>query len=133
MKAACLPATMLLAAAPSLACTVPATGEGWRQLESSRYIVAYRPQPAPAVGQLFSLDVALCAKTGGLPDRLRVDAYMPAHRHGMNYEPSIQPVAAGQYRAEALLLHMPGRWEFIIELNADGRTERLSAPFDLGG
>lgn len=133
MKAAGLAAALLLAAAPSRACDVPVTGEGWRQLESSRYIVAYRPQPAPAVGQLFALDVALCVKTGGMPDRLRVDAYMPAHRHGMNYEPGIQPVAAGRYRAEALLLHMPGRWELIIELNADGRTERLSAPFDLDG
>jgi hypothetical protein len=51
----------------------------------------------------------------------------------MNYVPSVRIVAEGLYRAEGLMLHMPGRWEFLFELSADGRTDRLAAPFDLDG
>jgi hypothetical protein len=123
----------VLAANTAAACTPPAVGTGWQQLESARYIVAFRPQAAPAVGQLFALDLALCAKSGALPQRIQVDAHMPAHRHGMNYRPSLQPVAEGVYRAEGLMLHMPGRWEFLFDLSADGRTDRLVAPLDLDG
>jgi hypothetical protein len=133
MKAAAAFAIALTAAGPSEACTLALSGEGWQQLETTRYVVAFRPQPAPSVGQLFTLDLALCAKAGDLPQRVQVDAWMPAHRHGMNYAPSVQALPEGRYRAEGLLLHMPGRGEFQFELSADGRTDRLAAPFDLDG
>ena len=133
MRAAAAFAIALTAAGASEACTLTLGGEGWQQLETARYIVAFRPQPAPSVGQLFTLDLALCAKAGALPQRVQVDAWMPAHRHGMNYAPSVQALPEGRYRAEGLLLHMPGRWEFQFELSADGRTDRLAAPFDLDG
>jgi hypothetical protein len=123
----------LLVVNTAQACVVPASGAGWQQLESNRYVVAFRPHSAPAVGQLFALDLALCAKSGAPPQRVQVDAHMPAHRHGMNYVPSVQTVAEGLYRAEGLMLHMPGRWEFLFDLSADGRTDRLAAPFDLDG
>jgi hypothetical protein len=123
----------LLVANAAQACVVPTSGTGWQQLESNRYVVAFRPHTAPSVGQLFALDLALCAKSGTPPQRVQVDAHMPAHRHGMNYVPSMQIVAEGLYRAEGLMLHMPGRWEFLFDLSADGRTDRLAAPFDLDG
>jgi hypothetical protein len=126
-------AATLLVANAAAACAVPVTGAGWQQLESPRYVVAFRAQSTPAVGQLFALDLALCAKSGALPQRIQVDAHMPAHRHGMNYRPSLLPVADGVYRAEGLMLHMPGRWEFLFDLSADGRTDRVAAPFDLDG
>src|SRR5262249_30288616 len=124
---------VLMATGASQACTLPVSGEGWQQLETPRYVVAFRPQPTPAVGKLFTLDLALCAKSGGMPQHVQVDAWMPAHRHGMNYAPSVQALPDGRYRAEGLLLHMPGRWEFQFKLSADGRTDRLAAPFDLDG
>jgi hypothetical protein len=123
----------LLVANAAQACAVPVSGAGWQQLESNRYVVAFRPQSAPAVGQLFALDLVLCAKTGALPQRVQVDAHMPAHRHGMNYAPSVQALEGGRYRAEGLMLHMPGRWEFLFDLSADGRSDRVAAPFDLDG
>ena len=123
----------LLVANTAQACVMPAISAGWQQLESTRYVVAFRPHAAPSVGQLFALDFALCAKSGAPPQRVQVDAHMPAHRHGMNYVPSVQIVAEGLYRAEGLMLHMPGRWEFLFELSTDGRTDRLAAPFDLDG
>jgi hypothetical protein len=44
---------------------------------------------------------------------------MPEHRHGMNYKPGIRPVGAGRFRAEGLMFHMPGRWEFVFDLGGE--------------
>jgi hypothetical protein len=114
MRRAVAFAAVMALAPTAQACGLAVTGEGWRQLESPRYVMAFRPQTAPSVGQLFAIDLALCAKSGGLPQRVQVDAHMPAHRHGMNYAPSVQSLPDGRYRAEGLMLHMPGQWEFLF-------------------
>ena len=60
--------------------------------------------------------------------RLLLGEGHPAHRHGMNYRPSISALGGGRFRAEGLLFHMPGRWELVFELRADGKTERAAHP-----
>jgi hypothetical protein len=50
---------------------------------------------------------------------------MPAHRHGMNYAAAVKPLGGGRYRAEGLLFHMAGEWEFVFVLRAGGATQRL--------
>jgi cytochrome c peroxidase len=124
-----------LAAAPlalcgaALACT-PALDGGTR-LESPRFALAFRTE-AIAVGRHFALELAVCAKDGGpLPESVKVDAHMPEHRHGMNYLPELRPLGAGRWRAEGLMFHMPGRWEFVFELRAGGVSERLAHPYAL--
>ena len=69
------------------------------------------------VGRHFALDIGVCAKSGPAPQHLKVDAHMPEHRHGMNYAPSMKQPGPGRWRAEGLLLHMPGRWEFVFEVD----------------
>jgi hypothetical protein len=97
--------------------------------------LAYAVQPHPlVVGRHFALDIVVCPRPRpGLaaPVALRVDADMPAHRHGMNYRPTVRALGAGRYRAEGLMLHMPGRWRLLFELSVDGRIERLSHDIDL--
>ena len=84
------------------------------------------------VGRHFSLDIVVCARGGAsLPLALRVDADMPAHRHGMNYRPTVRALGDGRYRADGLLLHMAGRWRLLFELTADGRLDRLAHELDL--
>jgi hypothetical protein len=58
--------------------------------------------------------------------RLRVDATMPEHRHGMNYRPVVSARSAA-YRAEGMLFHMPGRWDVTFDVEGNGRSERLTA------
>jgi hypothetical protein len=119
----------LAAAASSIAAAcVPDLPAGGRQIESARYVLTYRALPPPiAVSRHFALEFALCAKDGTMmPDNVRVDAYMPEHRHGMNYKVSVKPEGGGRYRAEGLMFHMPGRWELIFELRAAGLTDRLT-------
>jgi hypothetical protein len=89
-------------------------------------------QPAPAVGRHFGIDMVVCPRAGAsLPVSLRVDADMPAHRHGMNYRPTVRTLGEGRYRAEGLLFHMAGKWRLMFDLSADGRLERLSHEIDL--
>ena len=103
------------------------------EASSARHRVVFVPQPAPlASGRHFGLDITVSPRGGAtLPLALRVDADMPAHRHGMNYRPTVRALGEGRYRAEGLLLHMPGRWRFSFELSADGRLDRLSHEVDV--
>ncbi len=117
-----------LLAVPAYGCVPELSGGGTRTLEAGRYTLAYRASPPEIpLGKHFSLEIAVCANAGApLPDSVSVDAQMPEHRHGMNYKPSIRREAAGRYRADGLMLHMPGRWDFIFELRAAGRTDRVT-------
>ena len=118
----------LAACGAAEACTPALQGTA---LESPRYVLVFREQPI-AVGSHFALDIAVCAKPGNpLPRNIKVDAQMPEHRHGMNYAPSLKPLGPGRWRAEGLMFHMPGRWEFVFELDAAGKTDRLAAPYQL--
>ena len=95
-------------------------------IDSKKYTLAYRTQPEKVIGQHFVVEFALCAKEGAAaPESVRVDAYMPEHRHGMNYKTTVTG-GGGKYRAEGLMFHMPGRWKYIFEVRAAGATERLT-------
>ncbi|MEN9628582.1 MAG: hypothetical protein RJA10_1809 [Pseudomonadota bacterium] len=98
-----------------------------RQAASPRHQVAFALRPAPAVGRHFGIDLVVCPQAGAaMPQALRVDADMPAHRHGMNYRPTVQALGGGRYRVEGLLFHMAGAWRLMFELSADGRIDRLT-------
>lgn len=101
---------------------------GGKQVESARYSVGFRTQPERiAVGKHFSIELAICPKAGvQLPESVRVDAHMPEHRHGMNYKAEVVAAPGGRYRAEGLMFHMPGRWEFIFDVRSGGKTDRLA-------
>lgn len=101
---------------------------GARKVESERYVLAYRTEPAKlAIGAHFSVDLMICARDGAAaPDSVQVDAHMPEHRHGMNYRAVVKPAGNGRYRADGLMFHMPGRWEYVFEVRGSGRTDRLT-------
>ncbi len=100
------------------------------RLESARFVLAFKPE-AVSVAQHFSMDVAVCAKTSLVPESIKVDAHMPEHRHGMNYAPEVKPVGPGRWRAQGLMFHMPGKWEFVFEIRAAGKSDRMASAFQL--
>lgn len=116
----------MLAAAPAAAQSCPDLS-GASTLESDRYVLAYRTKPdRVAVGQHFSMELVVCAKSGQpMAETVRVDAHMPEHRHGMNYRTTVKAADSGRYQAEGFMFHMPGRWEFIFEIRAAGKTDRV--------
>jgi hypothetical protein len=101
---------------------------GAQRIESKGYVLAYRTEPAKIlVGEHFLVEFVVCAKEGvAAPASIRVDASMPDHRHGMNYRPSVTRRGPHQHRAEGLLFHMPGRWEFVFDVQGAGPVERLT-------
>ena len=109
----------LLAALQAPALAHAACGDGYPMRASQgAQAVALRSVPAAIpLDRHFVLELQLCPVPKGVTS-LRVDADMPAHRHGMNYKTRLVAAnaAAGRYRAEGLLFHMPGRWRFIVDL-----------------
>ena len=105
-----------------------ATLEGGTTMESPRHSIAYRTDPARvAVGRPFAVELVVCPKEAAATiEEVRVDAHMPEHRHGMNYKASVKPHGAvGRYRAEGLMFHMPGKWEFLFDVRDGTGIERL--------
>lgn len=114
-------------ASPTMAQPCPGL-TGATRVESGRYVLAYRTEPAKlAVGQHFMVEMAVCPKDGqAAPEAVRVDGFMPEHNHGMNYKAVVKAGEGGRYRADGMMFHMPGRWDFIFEVRGDGKTDRMT-------
>jgi hypothetical protein len=79
------------------------------------------------VGKPFSVDFEVCPRGASSSiERVSIDAWMPDHRHGMNYRPTLSGQAPGVIRADGLVFHMPGRWQVVFEVAIAGRTLRLT-------
>ena len=129
--------TVLLAAALAGAALArgdeacPATANGFERLGDGAAKIAYRWEPAELkVGQFFTAEVVTC--TPGFPDeRIRIDATMPAHGHGMSYRPREERIAPGHHRFTGLMLHMPGTWRFTFTLVRGDAGVQLTHDVDL--
>jgi cytochrome c peroxidase len=120
-------ATTGLVCKTAAACVPPVEGT---RLESPRFVLAFRPESI-SVAQHFAVEIGVCAKSAAKPELVKVDAHMPQHRHGMNYAPEVKPLGPGRWRAEGLMFHMPGKWEFVFEIRSAGTTDRLVSAFSL--
>ena len=77
------------------------------------------------VGEQFALSILLCGKAGD--SRVTaVDAQMPKHGHGMNYRARVAAGNDGDYTANGMILHMPGDWRLIVDVEQDGQAVRYS-------
>jgi hypothetical protein len=123
----------MCAAVPAWACTPQLSGVKANPLESKNYALVFRTQPEKIeIGKHFAVELALCQNDGAAaPESVRVNAHMPEHRHGMNYKTTVTSSGPGRYRAEGLMFHMPGRWEYIFEVRSAGTTERLTTSVQL--
>jgi hypothetical protein len=75
----------------------------------------------------FALDVQLCAKGGVSGAHLtKADASMPAHKHGMNYRPTIKPLGDGRFRIDGMMFHMAGQWQLAFEVQAGKEIIRFT-------
>lgn len=110
---------LALLAPAAQACELP--GGASQALKSGATTILYRTAPL-RVGEHFAVEFAVCPP----PEAVKLDAWMPEHRHGMNYKPSLEALGGGRYRAQGLMFHMAGRWEFVFEVRSGGRTERLA-------
>lgn len=80
------------------------------------------------VGEPFVMRVELCPASAKL---LRVDATMPEHRHGMNYQPSVKSLGNGLWQVEGMVWHMAGRWELRLDTELKGAPHKLTPSITL--
>lgn len=113
----------------AMPCPSAANGPPLRRIAGQHVDIAWRPlvDPVP-VGQPFAIEFEVCPNDVPTTkiDRLRVDAWMPEHKHGMNYRTTLSGTRPGPLRAEGLLFHMPGRWQVVFEMRAGERALRLT-------
>lgn len=79
--------------------------------------------PAPPMGSMFKLEAKITDASGKplTNAKVKLDATMPEHGHGMTTQPEIKELGDGRYVAEGMKLHMPGRWVFTADADADAR------------
>jgi hypothetical protein len=125
-------AVILLAATSARGdCLPQGSGEPMKTPPQGSVRAAIATSPANiTVGMPFDVGIALCGASSRI-ERIEIDATMPAHRHGMNYRPTIVAVADGRYQAKGMLFHMPGRWEVVVTVFAGARPERLTLDMDI--
>ena len=70
----------------------------------------------------FAAVVTLCHEQTSEVSGFELDARMPAHGHGMNYNPEISLLSSADgkttYNVEGLVFHMSGEWEWAIGFSA---------------
>ena len=110
---------------------LPANGK--QILKNPDYTVAFVPSVWPIpVGQHFNVVLQVCSASGKpIPSQLRIDAEMPAHRHGMNYRPTVKDLKEGKYQADGLMFHMPGRWRFNLQLGEGSQAIKLNRDLEI--
>ncbi len=79
------------------------------------------PDGGPPLNDYFSMEVLV---SGPEPDAVRVDADMPAHKHGMVSKPALTPLGDGRWQVDGMMLHMPGHWEVWVEVDRGEDTRR---------
>lgn len=100
------------------------------EADGARVAFVPRPQPVP-VGRHFDIDFVICGAALRSGAAVRVDADMPAHRHGMNYSARVEALPGGVLRARGLMFHMPGTWRVIFDLPLEGRTLRITREIEV--
>ena len=123
----------LVAGVPFAACACEPPAGFPLRADSPSYAVFFRTDPgAVDVGEYFSIEAVACAKAGGAaPGALKVDAQMPAHRHGMNSRATVERIAPGRFLARGMLFHMPGVWQFAFDVQGAGGSERATLELEL--
>jgi hypothetical protein len=89
-------------------------------VETPNFTIAYQPSlwPIP-VGKHFSVLIQVCNKiSNNVVSDIKIDADMPAHKHGMNYKTVITKQSETIYLAQGLMFHMPGQWRVLFEFES---------------
>ena len=126
MRVAIAAVALALAPNAAAACKLPKALAGAPEIETAQARVMWKRLDGPIrVGKPFALEVAGCLRAGAVA-RLRVDATMPAHGHGMNYKPTEKRLGPGWSRFDGFVFHMPGDWQISFDLFGPAGRIRLT-------
>ncbi len=96
--------------------------------------VKIQPQSAIDVSAAFAVQLTLCGND--LRDtEIQLDATMPKHGHGMNYTPestvTTHTDSQLSVRFDGVLLHMPGTWQWQVNVVRAGVQTALTHDFEI--
>lgn len=122
-----------LLAGAAQACEVPTLDKARKLDDGAGSSLVWRFVPAqPKIGEFFAIEFGGCALGGPLTaEAVRVDATMPAHRHGMNFKPRVTTVGPNLLRAEGMMFHMPGTWQLSFEQRSSAGIARLTTDVEI--
>ena len=124
-----LPIAAGLATISLAACSTPPSGH-----TTTTHDGAYLVRWNTTGGHAIELDeyFAIRAKVSPQAERVRIDALMPSHRHGMVNDATMQHEADGHWVAADMLFHMPGHWRVRFDITDDnGTVHRAEADVEL--
>jgi hypothetical protein len=134
MRLLAVVALLVMTAGPALACPMAPTDPGQDIVDANTgFTVRWHFVPAqPKVGEFTTIEFTLCRNGAAIPaESLRIDAIMPLHRHGMNFQPRITALGDATFRAEGLMFHMPGTWQLIFEQRTPGGPARVTTSVEI--
>lgn len=80
------------------------------------------PDGAVPLNRPFDVDVQMCLATDTPIEFFKLEATMPAHQHGMNYQPVISQSGTHSFSADGLVFHMAGVWRIAVSGLVAGST-----------
>ncbi len=97
-------------------------------------LTVIQPQGDIEVSEPFNVMINVCG--GNLASTtVALDATMPAHGHGMNYAPAHRVIQRGEssvsVKVEGVRLHMPGTWQWAVNLRSEGSRITATHVFQL--
>jgi hypothetical protein len=107
------------------------TGSG--MVTSASYAVDYTSEPeSPVVGtNQLMLHVTNAEGEPVAGATVTVEAFMPAHGHGMASPPDVMETEPGSYHVTGLIFSMPGEWEITIGITVGDDTESVVVVLDV--
>ena len=106
-----------------------------RMSGSDRFRVSMRSNVDPVpLSQIHSWTLHLETPEGVAIDDAQIGVYgdMPAHRHGLPTKPKVtENRGGGDYLIEGVKFSMPGRWQLILIITADGKRDKAKFNIDL--
>lgn len=112
----------LLWSTAALACP---TGDSWQAMalaspdQVAGDLTGYANVQGSRLSQPFDMEVTFCGDHAQDIIRLDVQAVMPAHQHGMNYDPIVAQIGEGQFEVTGMVFHMPGHWQIQVTAYTD--------------
>lgn len=93
--------------------------------DGGQYMAKLQTLNSINVSEPVKVRVTVCGEVLAIKEFM-LDASMPAHGHGTNYLPSVEQIEQtphySVFEVEGLVMHMPGQWQWDMEIvNADSQ------------
>ncbi len=111
-------------------------------VQGDNFTVLITPLGEISVSKPFSVDITVCSEQPTVS--VNVDAGMPGHGHGMNYTLEVTELgseinenassnqsAINKYRVDGMVFHMPGQWQWSVDLQSESHQETLAQPITI--